>query len=123
MGMTTGRTKAMEAALDVAAVVADMDAVLAEILAAADADAAADVADDNLYEQARLLIGQVPLMSGAVDKDSFAIRATRMLEAAMRKDFSRIAGDGVRRRIMPAHARIRAAQERLRELARRIEER
>lgn len=120
MGMTTGRTKAMEAALDLAAVAADMDTVLADVLAAADRDATDDVADDCLYEQARQLISQVPLMSGAVDKDSFAIRAARALEAAMRKDFGRIAGDGVRRRIMPEHERMQKLIARIRELCRRL---
>ena len=44
----------------------------------------------------------------------------RALEQAMRADFQRIAGDAVRRRIMPEHARIRKAAEKIRECLRKL---
>lgn len=110
----------IDAAMDLAAVADDLSAALSDVLAAADGDAKADLADDGPLAQAHQLIGQVPLMHGAVDKDSFAIRAHRALEQAMRADFQRIAGDAVRRRIMPEHARIRKAAEKIRECLRKL---
>ena len=113
--------KLIEVALDLAAIAADLEAALSDILGAADGDAAADVADDGAYTEAHQLIGQVPLMRSGVDKDSFAIRAHRAMERAMRLDFRRIAGDAVRRRVMPEHARIRQVRERLRALCAQME--
>lgn len=114
------KAKLLDAGMDLAAIADDLDKALADILAAADGDAKADMADDNLYQTAHQLIGQVPLMSSPVDKDSFAIRAHRAIEEAMHKDFRQIAGDAVRKRIMPEHARIQACRERIRQAMGRL---
>lgn len=114
MGITNGKTKMVELAMDLSALADDLDRALTEILKAADDDAQSDIADDSLYQTAHQLIGQVPLMNSPVDKDSFAIRAHRALEQAMRKDFNRIAGDAVRKRIMPEHERIQRAATKIR---------
>lgn len=107
------KNKLIGLAMDLAAVADDLDRALADVLAAADGDARSDLADDGMLQEAHQLIGQVPLMHSPVDKDSFAIRAHRKLEQAMRSDFRRIAGDAVRRRIMPEHDRIRRVKEQI----------
>jgi len=116
MGLTTGKTKTVEYAMDLIAVADDLDRGLSDLLKAADGDAAADMADDNLYQTAHKLIEQVTATDSPTLKDSFAIRAHRALESAMKKDFSRIAGDAVRKRIMPEHEKIQRIIQRLRDI-------